>query len=56
MLIVGDSLTSDMQGGNNAGILCGWYNPAGQEVPEGLRVDYDIRDLNAVKLILELEG
>lgn len=56
VLIVGDSLTSDMQGGNNAGILCGWYNPTGQDVPDHLRVDYDIRDLNAVKLILELEG
>ena len=56
VLIVGDSLTSDIQGGNNAGILCGWYNPGGAPVPEGLRVDYDIRDLNAVKLILELEG
>ncbi len=56
VLIVGDSLTSDIQGGNNAGILCGWYNPGGEPVPEGMRVDYDIRDLNAVKLILELEG
>ncbi len=26
VLIVGDSLTSDMQGGNNAGILCCWYH------------------------------
>lgn len=56
VLIVGDSLTSDMQGGNNAGILCGWYNPGGEPVPEGLRIDYDIRDLNAVELILNLEG
>ena len=56
VLIVGDSLTSDIRGGNNAGILCGWYNPGGEPVPEGLRVDYDIRDLNAVELILELEG
>lgn len=56
VLIVGDSLTSDIQGGNNAGILCGWYNPNGDPVPEGLRVDYDIRDLNAVEIILELEG
>ena len=56
VLIVGDSLTSDMQGGNNAGILCGWYNPTGEPVPEGLRIDYDIRDLNAVEMILELEG
>jgi len=56
VLIVGDSLTSDIQGGNNAGILCGWYNPGGEPVPEGLRVDYDIRDLNAVEIILDLEG
>ena len=56
VLIVGDSLTSDIQGGNNAGILCGWYNPGGEPVPEGLRIDYDIRDLNAVELILDLEG
>ena len=56
VLIVGDSLTSDIQGGNNAGILCGWYNPSGEPVPEGLRVDYDIRDLNAVEIILDLEG
>ena len=56
VLIVGDSLTSDMQGGNNAGILCGWYNPKGEPVPDHLRVDYDIRDLNAVELILDLEG
>ena len=56
VLIVGDSLTSDMQGGNNAGILCGWYNPGGEPIPEELRIDYDIRDLNAVELILDLEG
>ena len=56
VLIVGDSLTSDIRGGNNAGILCGWYNPDGLPMPEDVRVDYDIRDLNAVELILELEG
>lgn len=56
VLIVGDSLTSDIQGGNNAGILCGWYNQGGEPVPEGLRIDYDIRDLNAVEIILDLEG
>ena len=27
ILIVGDSLTSDIQGGNNAGIVTCWYNP-----------------------------
>lgn len=56
VLIVGDSLTSDIQGGNNAGILCCWYDPAGQSVPAGLRVDYHIRDLNELTAILGLEG
>lgn len=56
VLIVGDSLTSDIQGGNNAGILCCWYNPAGEAVPGHLRVDYDIRDLNELTAIIGLEG
>lgn len=56
VLIVGDSLTSDIQGGNNAGILCCWYNPAGETVPETLRVDYDIRNLNELIAIVGLEG
>ncbi len=44
-LLVGDSLTSDIQGANNYGLACCWYNPAGVENPEGLRVDYEITDL-----------
>ena len=55
MLIVGDSLTSDIRGGNNAGILCCWYNPKGEPMPEGFRVDYDIRNLNELPAILGLE-
>ena len=33
IMIVGDSLSSDMKGGNNAGIICCWYHPqeAGKE-------------------------
>ena len=52
MLIVGDSLTSDIRGGNNAGILCCWYNPEHDERPDGLRIDYEITDLNEVKNII----
>ena len=46
VMIVGDSLTSDIQGGNNAGILCCWFNPQGKPAPEHLRIDYTIRDLS----------
>lgn len=53
VVIVGDSLTSDMQGGNNAGILCCWYNPKGQENTKGLRIDYEISSLQELLQILE---
>ncbi len=33
ILLIGDSLTSDMAGGNRAGIPCRWYNPQGQPLP-----------------------
>lgn len=44
-VIIGDSLTSDMQGGNNAGILCGWYNPNGLPRPQNLRIDMEFHNL-----------
>lgn len=45
VMIVGDSLTSDMQGGNNAGIVCCWYNPGHHRNDKGVRIDYEIEDL-----------
>ena len=44
-LLIGDSLTSDMQGGINAGIPVCWYNPGRQKVPGTLPLDYVISDL-----------
>lgn len=52
MLIVGDSLTSDMQGGVNAGIPTVWYNPDGAPNTSGLAIDYEIRDLREILNIL----
>ena len=53
VLIVGDSLTSDIRGGNNAGIRTCWYNP-GHAVPiEGVHVDYEITDLHEVYDLLK---
>lgn len=52
VLIVGDSLTSDIRGGNNAGILTCWFNPAGKPAPETLRIDYDIRQIPQILDIL----
>ena len=53
MLIVGDSLTSDIQGGNNAGIPTVWYNPSGAPNDKGVTVDYEIRDLREILEILD---
>ena len=52
VLIIGDSLTSDMKGGNNAGILCCWYNPKGLENTNGVKLDYEIKTLQEVIKIL----
>lgn len=54
IIIIGDSLTSDIQGGINAGILTCWYNPTGKEKPTDLPIDYIIKDLHEVYGILGL--
>lgn len=53
VIIIGDSLTSDMQGGNNAGILCSWYNPKGLENTNGVKLDYEIQNLQEILKILK---
>ena len=52
VVIIGDSLTSDMQGGNNAGILCCWYNPKGLENKNKLKLDWEIQNLWQVEELL----
>lgn len=54
VLIVGDSLTSDIKGGNNAGIKTCWFNPHRSPAPAELRVDYDITELSEVPKICGL--
>ena len=53
MLIVGDSLTSDIRGGVNAGIQTCWYNPRGHAAPPELRLDYTVSDIAEVLQIVE---
>lgn len=55
VIIVGDSLTSDMQGGNNAGILCCWYNPKGLVNDKKLKIDYEIDNLQKILDIIHLD-
>ena len=55
ILIVGDSLTSDMQGGNNAGIKCCWYNPKKKENEKNLKIDYEIDNLRSILQIIDFQ-
>lgn len=45
VLIIGDSLTSDIRGGNNAGIKTCWFNPKRKANDKGVKVDFEIHDL-----------
>ena len=52
-LIVGDSLTSDIRGGNNAGIATCWVNSQGLTCREDVQVDYEIPALSQLEAMLE---
>lgn len=52
VIIIGDSLTSDITGGNNAGIDTCWFNKRCKENTTDLRIDYEIKDLREVMGIL----
>lgn len=51
-LLIGDSLSSDMQGGFNAGIDTLWYNPQHLTRPEDLPVTYEMDSLSDICLFL----
>lgn len=48
IMIVGDSLSSDILGGNNAGIITCWYNPEHKQSKNSVRIDYEITDLHEI--------
>lgn len=54
-LLVGDSLTSDMRGANNAGVDACFYNPKGKMLPADteLRLAYEVKNLREVLEIVE---
>ena len=51
-LIVGDSLNSDIKGGNTAGIDTCWFNPQGALNTAGVTVSWEIRSLKELKEFL----
>ncbi len=52
VLVVGDSLTSDIRGANNAGVASCWYNPKGLPNDTDNKCDYTISTLEELKEIL----
>lgn len=52
-LVIGDSLSSDILGANNAGIDCCWFNPKGaiNENPD-IKMNYEIKALNELLEII----
>lgn len=52
-IMVGDSLTSDIQGGINAGIVTCWINPKHRPAREDIRPDYEIEALHQLEALLE---
>ncbi len=52
VLIIGDSLTSDILGGEKAGIDTCWYNPNHNENNLGVTVTYEIDDLRQLTEIV----
>lgn len=51
-VIIGDSLSSDIKGGINAGITTVWFNPKGIENDNGIKPDYTIKELSEVPGLL----
>ena len=52
-LIVGDSLSSDILGGINAGVRTCWFNPDGIPLSGSVRPDYEIHALGELPALLE---
>lgn len=52
-MIVGDRISSDIVGGNNAGIATCWVNASGESHDPGVRVDYEIKSLAELPELLE---
>ena len=51
-LMVGDSLTSDIRGGRDAGLRTCWFNPAGKAARPDIQADYTITDLRQLPSLL----
>lgn len=53
VLIIGDSLTSDIQGGVDYGLDNCWYNPTAESRPDSLPITYEIKHLRELLEVIE---
>lgn len=51
-IVIGDSLSSDIQGGINAGLDTCWYNPNGQNAPSHMNSTYTVSRLEDIQDII----
>jgi len=56
ILMVGDNIHSDIQGGINAGINTCWLNSNNSEKPENITPNYQIKHLSELKAIVSKKG
>lgn len=52
-IMIGDSLTSDILGGINAGVKTCWFNPKGKAGRGDIRADFEISELWQAEKIIE---
>ena len=52
-VMVGDSLTSDIRGGRDAGLRTCWFNPRGKSARADIVPDYEFSALNRLPALLE---
>ena len=55
-IIIGDSLTSDIQGGINYGIDTCWYNPQGKSAPADMKITHIAQSYDDIYEIITREG
>ena len=51
-VIIGDSLSSDIKGGINAGITTVWFNPKGLSNDGGIKPDFTVKTLSEIPAVL----
>lgn len=56
MLVIGDSLTSDILGGNQAGLDTCWYNPGRQSADPAIPARYEVHSFEELYALLTGDG